>query len=193
MFDTQKNESMNNMIAYIAPKNKNMAHSMSLRNRILCVVGISIFGFKTYWKQVFNLMEMQTTQTFKKFLQTETLNTNKNKSYHQRCDVKWLRDFYKQAMMKFFYEDMLARRSGMDYGAGIYFQTSLINKEEAKEITMINQPEKKQQKWCRCGSIKHLRVSSNYCSVGLGIRNSKKWPWGCGYLDLKQRRQQKMQ
>ena len=30
MFDTQKNELMNNVIAYVAPKNKTMARSMSL-------------------------------------------------------------------------------------------------------------------------------------------------------------------
>ena len=50
MFDTQKNESMNNVIAYVAQKNKTMAHSISLNNRISCVLGISIFRFKTYWK-----------------------------------------------------------------------------------------------------------------------------------------------
>ena len=74
---------MNNVIAYVAPKNKTMAHSMSLNNMISCVVGIFIFGFKTYWKQVFGLMEIQTTQTFKQFLQAETLNAEKNKSYYQ--------------------------------------------------------------------------------------------------------------
>ena len=88
IFDTQKNESMNNVIAYIAPKNKTMEHSMSPNNRISCVVGISILGFKTYWKQVFNLMEIQTTQTFKQSLQAGTLNNKKNKSYYQRYDVK---------------------------------------------------------------------------------------------------------
>ena len=80
MFDTQKNESMNNVIAYVAPKNKTMAHSMSLNNRISCVVGISIFRFKKYWKQVFALMEIQTTSTFKQLLQSETLNADNNKS-----------------------------------------------------------------------------------------------------------------
>ena len=80
MFDTQKNESMNNVIAYVAPKNKMMAHILSLNNRISYVVGISIFGFKAYWKQVFNLMEVQTTQTFKQFLQAKTLNAEKNRS-----------------------------------------------------------------------------------------------------------------
>ena len=80
MFDTQQNESMNNVIAYVAPKNNTMAHRMSLNNRISCVVGISIFGFKTHWKQVFDLMEIQTTSTFEQFLQAETLNTKKKKS-----------------------------------------------------------------------------------------------------------------
>ena len=79
MFDTQKNEQMNNVIAYVAPKNNMMAHNMSLNNRISCVVGISIFGFKTYWKRVFALMEIQTTSTFEWFLKYETINAKKNK------------------------------------------------------------------------------------------------------------------
>ena len=83
MFDTHKKESMNNVIAYVAFKKKTMAHSMSLNNRISFVVGIYIFGFKTYFKQVFYLMEIQTTSTFEQFLQAETLNAKKNKSYYQ--------------------------------------------------------------------------------------------------------------
>ena len=45
--------------------------------------------------------------------------------------------------------------------------------EEAQEPTMKNQPKKKQKR-CRCGSIKHLRVSSKDCPVGLAIRKAKK-------------------
>ena len=80
MFDTKKNESMNNVIAYVAPKNKTMMHSMSLNNRISCIVGISIFGFKTYRKQEFGLMEIQKSLTLEQFLQAETLNAKNNKS-----------------------------------------------------------------------------------------------------------------
>ena len=101
---------MNNLIAYVVPKNKTMAHSMSLNNRISCVVGISIFGFKTYYKQLFDLMEIQTTQTFEQFLQSETLHAEKNKSYYQLYNVKQLIDFHKQAIMKQqIYDNMLAR------------------------------------------------------------------------------------
>ena len=80
MFDIQKTESMNNVIAYVAPKNKTMAHVMNLNNWISCVVGISIFRFKTYKKQVFDLMQIQTSSAFEQFLQFKPLNANKNKS-----------------------------------------------------------------------------------------------------------------
>ena len=41
--------------------------------------------------------------------------------------------------------------------------------EEAKKITINNQ-----QKRCRCGSIKHLRISSKDCPLGLAITSDKK-------------------
>ena len=155
------------------------AHITSLNNKISCVVGIFVFGFKTYWKQVFDLKEIQTTQTFKHFLQAKIPNAEKNQSYYQQYDVKRLRAFHKQAMMKQqIYENMLARRSGVDYSPGIQCQPSLMNMEEAKELTMINQPEKKQLKRCRCGFIKQLRVFSKDCPVGLAIRKAEHWPWG---------------
>ena len=78
-------------------------------------------------------MEIQTNQTFKQFLQAETLNADNKKSYYQQYDIKQLSAFHKQAMMKQqIYENMLASRSGMDYSPGIKFQKDLVNMEEAK-------------------------------------------------------------
>ena len=54
-----------------------MADSMSLNNRISCVVRISIFGFKKYWRTVFNLMDLNMSLTFKQFLQAEIVNADK--------------------------------------------------------------------------------------------------------------------
>ena len=65
-------------------------------------------------------MEMQRTSTFEQFLQAETINAKKDKSYYQRYGVKQLRAFHKQAMIKQqIYDNMLARRSGMNYSQGI--------------------------------------------------------------------------
>ena len=68
----------------------------------------------------------------------------------------------------------------MEYSPGIQFQTSLINMEEAKSLTMSNQPEKNQQKRYRCVSINHLQVSSKYFPVGIVIRKAKKLALGMG-------------
>ena len=131
---------MNNVIAYVAPKNKTMAHIMILNNMISCVVGMSIFWFKTYWKQVLGLIEVQTSSRFEQFFQAETLKAKKNKSYYQRYDLKRLRAVHKQAMIKQqIYDNIIAWRSGMYYSLGIKFQTSLVNMEESKELTMNNQ------------------------------------------------------
>ena len=113
-------------------------------------------------------------QTFKQFLQAETLNADKNKSYYQWYNVMQLIAFHKQAIMKQqIYENMLASWSGMEYSPGIQFQTRLISMEEEKELTMRNQSEKKQKKRCRCGSAKHLRVSFEDFPVWLAIRKAK--------------------
>ena len=72
---------------------------------------------------MFDLMDIQTTQTFEQFLQVETLSAEKNKSYYQRYNVKRLRAFHKQAMIKkYVYDNMLERRSGMDYIPRIQFE-----------------------------------------------------------------------
>ena len=65
-------------------------------------------------------MEIQTTSSFEQFFQAETLNAESNKSYYQQYNVKQLRSFHKQAMIKKqIYYNMLARQSGMDYRQGI--------------------------------------------------------------------------
>ena len=158
MFDTQKNESMNNVIAYVAPKNKTMAHSMTLNNRISCIVGISIFEFNTYWEQVFNLMDIKTTPTLTDFLQVETLNAEKKKSYYQRYDIKRLRAFHKQAMIKQqLYDNMLERRSGMDYNAGILCWFYGVDMRRAESVAGDD------SLFCHC--IPQLQWTFNICGA----------------------------
>ena len=84
----------------------------------------------------------------------------------------------------------------MDYSAGIRFQTSLVNMDKSKALTKNNQLGKtnqKQERQCQCGSIKHLRIASNYSPVGISYQKAKNWPWGWGYLYLRQITQKKKQ
>ena len=101
-----------------------------------------------------------------------------------------MRSFQKQAMMKQqVYINILARQSGVDYSALINFETILVNMDEAKALTKNNQLVKTNQnqvRRCRCGYIKYLRMTSNYCptflskgqklafSMGLSLSKIKK-------------------
>ena len=85
---------MNNEIAFVAQKNKIMAHSMILNNRISCVVGISIFGFKKYWMIFFSLIELNTSPTLKQFLQDKKYNADK-KIILSMMQCKKIRAFHK--------------------------------------------------------------------------------------------------
>ena len=88
-------------------------------------------------------MEIQTTPTFEQLLQAVTLNTKRNKSYYQQYDGKQLRALHKQEIFKKqIYDNILASQSGVDYSQVTQFQTSLINTEEAQELTMKNQQKK---------------------------------------------------
>ena len=100
MFDTQNNESMNNAISYIVPKNKTMAHIMSINIRISFVVGISIFSFNKYCQTVFYLMELNIIPTLKQLLQAKIFNSKKNKAYYQLHDVNIMRAFHNNSTMK---------------------------------------------------------------------------------------------
>ena len=71
---------------------------------------------------------------------------------------------------------MFVGQSGMDYSQGIQFETSIINMKEAQELKMNNQPGGNLKKRCRCGSIKHSRVTSKYFPVGLSIIKANFWP-----------------
>ena len=60
-------------------------------------------------------MEIKTMPTFEQFLQAETINAKKNKSYYKQYFVKQLRAFHNQATIKQnIYDNMLARRIGME-------------------------------------------------------------------------------
>ena len=89
-----------------------------------------------------------------------------------------MRELHKQAMMNHqIYEDIIARRNGMDYSVGICFQTSPVNTEEAKVLTKKNQMGKMNQKQgrkFRGGSTSHLRITSNDFLVGIYYQKAKK-------------------
>ena len=116
--------------------------------------------------------------TFERLLQAETLNTEKNKSYYQLYDVKGLRAFHKQAMIKQqIHDSMLARRSGMDYSQGIQFEISIINMEEAQELTMNNQLKKSNRSGAGVAPSSTHGLPQRIALWDLQLERPKNRPW----------------
>ena len=89
-------------------------------------------------------MDVNTSPTFKQFLQYKTYHADKNRSYYKRYNVKRMRAFHNKAMMKQkMYKNMIVKQMGVDYSIVILFQTSLVNMDEAKALTKNNQLEKR--------------------------------------------------
>ena len=81
----------------------------------------------------------------------------------------------------------------MDYSPGIQFQIILINMEEAKELTMSNQPKKINKSSAGVDPSSTYKFPPMIILWDLKLERPKNWPWGWGYLNLKQIMQQNMQ
>ena len=81
----------------------------------------------------------------------------------------------------------------MDYSSGIQFQTSLINMEMAKALTMSNQPKKSNKSGVGVAPSSTHELPQRISLWDLQLEYPKKRPWGWGYLNPKQIRQQKIQ
>jgi hypothetical protein len=60
-YDTNCNEAINNLIAWIAPKNKYYSGSMSLKTRISFVVGIQSLGFDGFFRELLKRLGVDIT------------------------------------------------------------------------------------------------------------------------------------
>ena len=88
---------------------------------------------------------------------------------------------------------MLARRIGVDYSSGMQFETSLINIEEAKELTMKKKPEKGNKSGASMAPSSTDELLQRISLWEFQLERPKHWPWGWGYLNPKQKWQQNMQ
>ena len=81
--DTQVNESLNNTISWMAPKNKTYSGTVSLENRIGIALGIHSVGIVVYFERLLGKLGVPITDDFRHYLllqqQTRTYRIVKSK------------------------------------------------------------------------------------------------------------------
>jgi hypothetical protein len=76
-FDTQVNESLNNTIAWLAPKNKCYGGSQSLSNRVSIAIGMNSIGLSKTFARIFKALSITMTPNVEHFLSVRQTNRQK--------------------------------------------------------------------------------------------------------------------
>jgi hypothetical protein len=86
-FDTQTNESLNEAIATVAPKNVCYSNIISLYSRIALVIGIHNLGYQQIFSQLFGELLMS-LNNLSCYLKARDNKKEQRRSYQQKFDVR---------------------------------------------------------------------------------------------------------
>ena len=175
-YDTNMNESFNNTIAWVAPKNKVYSTTNSLKNRIAIVLGINGLGYPQYSERIFAALNITMTPDIECWIR---LTHNKREHCIQKSKTKE----HKKVRQKKFHDKLLehkeqakierAKRDGVVYRPGVgmddgYISDTLIADErkakKRKACVAVNSNNNK--KWhvvrcSRCGELGHNKSNKD--------------------------------
>lgn len=136
LFDSQKNESLNQRMTTIAPKNKTFCTMMSLADCVFWVIIVDSIGYDAGLHRVLSkLTGCPTTQlspTLHLWLRKKDDAATKKKQHQQKTETKKRRSSKIQAKIKeSIAADRKAKKRNLDYGSGI----AVNNEERAAMMT----------------------------------------------------------
>ena len=157
-FDTNPNESMNNIIAWIAPKNKCYSGSASLTTRIGVAISTQSMGFEDFFVLLFSRLGIAMTKGTKYWLEMQEKRRELKKANAKLLSTKRHRQtkHYEKVREKTVKaKEDIANDTGYYKGAGI----------EAEEIDDGKPKKKKARQACKCGYWSHQRSNSLLCPL----------------------------
>jgi hypothetical protein len=174
--DTNANESFNNLVAWIAPKNKVFAGSVSLLSRICIALGMKLDGFENFFRKLFSAMGMTMEPGTWHYLQWVGDWKERHLQRSQTSEFKVKRHEKTNAKIKEYVEQLRDARKDHDVyqtGVGMEGEAGETNVTQRKRVVT-------EQKPCACGSRTHQRTSHRDCP--LNPKNGKK-PWAIAWKE----------
>jgi len=167
-FDTQTNESLNEAIATVAPKNVCYSNSISLYSRIALVIGIHNLGYQQFFLQLFGELQMS-YNNLSCYLNARDNKKEQRRSYQQKFDVKVRRSKQQKKSR----EEVYKERVDTSYGPGVGLMAGMCStvKETSSQTQETVGKHKKRKtingttKQCKCGSSTHQRTSHKDCPM----------------------------
>jgi len=161
--DTCANESFNNTMAWVAPKNKVYAGSNSLKNRMSIAIGIKTLGTFDYYSRLYNKLGIALTPdvihylTVKSKVRHKRLAKTKTKEYKRKRkadEYARLRESTKEAKKD------RAKREGSVYKPGIGMTGGYDLGEEEKQEA---DGDPTARRCSKCKQPGHLRPTNKLC------------------------------
>jgi hypothetical protein len=149
--DTQVNESLNNTISWLAPKNKCYGGSQSLRNRISIAVGINALGLQKYFKRLFHALGIKMTPNVIHFL---TMKDNKRVKRIAKTKTTEQKKQRNKNIFDKLRNEEAARRKSRQQKDGTY-KSGMHILGDSDEDDNGDRPTKKQRRNPRNGTCKH--------------------------------------
>ena len=162
--DTCANESFNNTVSWLAPKNKVYCGTSSLKNRICVALGLTSLGTLKYYEGLFLRMGITMEKDVRHYLQFT--GNNRRKRIERSKTTQYKRKRKSQEMDKIKKEAAeaavdRAKRQGV-YRSGIGmtggYDECQAKKTTAKAPTTGRKP-------CICGGTDHQRTTSKKCKL----------------------------
>ena len=163
--DTCANESFNNTMAWVAPKNKVYAGSNSLSNRMSIAIGIKTLGIEMYYRGLFERLGIKLTNDTLHYLAVKSKVRQKRIARTKTTEYKKKRKAGECQRLK---EDTIdakkarAKRDGSVHQPGIGMTGGYDTNEKDDETKQ--EAEGDPTKMCsKCKQIGHLRPSNKLC------------------------------
>jgi hypothetical protein len=164
-FDTNANESINNLIARLVPKNKFLSGSVSLKTQVAAAIAIQLKGFASFFRTLLEAMEINVTEGTEYWLE-------QTDSTRERKKEKQLTIEAKKKRKKVYYENLRLKteKAQQDIQNGVGYYCTAVKKADEEEDTdtrpkKVRRVDNVTRKPCRCGSLTHQRTTSLQCRL----------------------------
>ena len=175
-YDTQLNESLNNVVAKFAPKNRTYAHSMSLSNRIAIVIGSHNYGSLRFWSKVYDSLSLPMSSALLNHLMFIDKKKKRKRIHNEKFENKQKRT--KKAnenIRNMIRKEIEDAKRGATYRTGIGIEDSIPASVREEEIKLRDEGKVKCKLFGCHGTSHRTRVSKqcayHKCRLPSEIRN----------------------
>ena len=171
-YDTQLNESLNNVVSRYAPKNRTYGTTMSLSNRIAIVIGVHNLGHLGFWKEVYHLIGLPMSTDLHNNLLRKDGRKDLKRKYNEKKEVKSKRAKKNHDKTKDMIKKQIAdAKRGATYRSGIALE-DIIPKSVVDLENDLRKEGKVRCKFYGCHGVKHRTKASKDCTYHKYKKNS---------------------